>query len=213
MRELDELRRAGGAAGVDVGGDVVRRDIAREQQTVGRLLRNQRVEVGIRKRGAARALHGENAHRRRNLVPDRLDVFPDFKAGRRPQRDDDLGFGRVNQFDQLLRLEHPVDAAGNAGFDGAEHGDVKLRQRRQHEQNDIVGRDAERMKQVGGLARLRPQLAVAQANRIAVGIAVGDRTDRDFFRIERAALRNPVVQIPGEYVLRQRNALQLLHIA
>ena len=110
-------------------------------------------------------------------------------------------------------LEHPVDAAGDACCDRAQHGDVELRQRRQHEQHDIVGPHAERMKQVGGLARLRSQFAIAEATPA--------RCPDCHRRCKRIAILsgssaqpcgNPVVQIPGEHALVERHALQLLDI-
>ena len=45
-----------------VGGNVLRLDLALEQQTVDGLLGGERVEVALRQHRSARPRHGQNAH-------------------------------------------------------------------------------------------------------------------------------------------------------
>jgi hypothetical protein len=128
---------------MDIGGDVAGGDGTREHQPIAGLARGERVEVGCRIDRAAGSGHGQHMHRRRNLRAHRLQVFPDLEAGRRPQRHDDPGPGRADELDEVLGLEHPVDAAGDTTTERAEHRDKELRHRRQHVKYDIIGPDAE----------------------------------------------------------------------
>src|ERR1700716_1221259 len=64
------------------------------------------------------------------------------------------------------------------------------------------------MKEVGRLGRARAQLGIGDGDRLAVGVAVGDVANGDLAGIVRAALRNPVVQVPGKNPLVERHALE-----
>src|SRR5262245_51167260 len=68
------------------------------------------------------------------------------------------------------------------------------------------------MEEAGRPRRAGLQITVADAERSTVRIAVGDVADGDLVRIERAAARDPVVQVPGEDAFLERHALELLDI-
>ena len=62
-------------------------------------------------------------------------------------------------------------------------------------------------------ARALFQRAIGDVGHRAVGIAVGDIADRDLLRIKVEAQVNPVVGVPGQQPLFERDALQLFDIA
>ena len=171
------------------------------------------LDIGIGKRRIARHLHRENAHAGRQIGADGLQLLPDFVAGRRPERHHDLGARGPDQSDPMRRLQHPVGAAGDAGRERAQHDGVERRDRRHQIEHGVVGTDAERMKQVGGRGRALLQLAIGHIDRRAVRIAVRDIADRHLLRSEVEPVANPVVGIPGQQPLFERDALQLFDIA
>src|SRR5262245_45526366 len=68
------------------------------------------------------------------------------------------------------------------------------------------------MEEVGRLRGAGLQLPIADRDGCAVRVAVDDVADGDLVRIERAATRDPVVQVPGEDTLVERHALEGLDI-
>ena len=213
VRELHQLGRSRGPAGMHIGGNVIGLDRVLEQQTVAGLTRGERVEVRFRMTappgpGTVRMCTAERSR------ADRLHVLPDLIAGVGPSVTTAFGLVARTRLGQQLRLEHPVDAAGDARSDRAHHHDVELRHRRQHVHHHVVRGHAERVEEIGRLDGARSQFAIANRDRFAVRIAVGDVADGDLVRIEHASAGDPIVQIPGEDPAhRAARARALRHLA
>ena len=141
MGEPHQLRRSGRAAGMHIGGDVV---------GLRRCVRTSKRRRAVATR--ARRSPMSRAARRPGLAPKGrctasgiwLRTVCSFsqisKPGVGPSAT--TTFARDSRMSsiQWLRLEHPVDAARDAGRERAEHHGVELRDRRQQEQDRVVRR-------------------------------------------------------------------------
>ena len=148
-----DLRRTGGAAGVEVAGAIRRRDGAAARQPVGRFGGERAIEIepahpAERPLGGVRGLEAalevllqvDLQHRleRRHRGRDRRHLLPQVAGRRRRQRHQHLGPGRAQDVRDMRGLEHRVDRAYNAGCLAAPDRVMRLRQVRQHVGHDVL---------------------------------------------------------------------------
>ena len=213
MGEPHQLGRSGGAARVHVGGDVFGLRLAGEGEPVVRLLRREERKIALGDPFAARSLHREDAHVGRQAVADGRKLLPDLVARRRPEHDHDLGARRADQLDPVRRLEHPVGAAGDAGRQRRQHHGVELAECvGSRNRTASSGPTPDATEQVRGRNRAALELPVGDIDGRRVRIAVVDVADRDLVGKEVEALADPVVAVPREQALLERNALERLHV-
>ncbi len=202
VRVRDEPRRAGGAAGVEVGGDVVVSAWLAEDEPVVGLRHQCAVEVdhaGFERR--ARRGHPQQRQAGQPLAQGER-LLPDIERGVRAERHQDLRARGLQQPGDVLRLEQEIDRHRiPRGLRAPERG-LRLDQTRQHvghgrpradQRGEQVGRAPHQAQQfaVGHAARLLVRRAGHQLRqRNALGLARRS-TDED---IEDASLGQPLFQ-------------------
>src|SRR6476469_4899648 len=124
----NELRRAGGAAGVEVGGDIAGSDFSAADQAVRRLLADQGLKGVDGIRLVAWPIDLNDRLQLLQFAAYFDDLIPDVTALRWSKRDQHLGPGRLQDLGDLMRFEQGVHGIGNAGCFGAEQRDETLRQ-------------------------------------------------------------------------------------
>ncbi len=107
--------RAGGAAGVEIGGDVAAENLAAADEPVRRLLLDQVVEGKIPFVGSPPPNTCTIALRCLSCGADLLDLLPDVGARHRPERHQDLRVRSFQDLRDLVRLQQRIDGIGDAG--------------------------------------------------------------------------------------------------
>ncbi|MCY1353589.1 hypothetical protein D9M69_399340 [compost metagenome] len=223
-----QLRRAGGAAGVEVGRHVVGLDVAAALQVIARELGDQFVEVqhALRQRpalGLERAAlrlgqvvgHVDDDHRvqLRQLAAQAVHLVPQVGAGEGRQGDQHLGGGGVHQFGDVLGVEQRVDGVDDAGRLAAPEGEVGVRQVRQQERHRAARAHAEAVEGVGGLGDLGEQLGVAQPPGCFLGIALQQEGQRRLVGVTFGAAPQQRVGAGRHVAVLQGEAFDRLGIA
>ncbi len=131
VRVADQLGCAGGAAGMEVGGDITGGDLPAADQPVGRLLADQRVERMDAVGRIARPVDLHDGLQVRQAAAHLHDLLPDVGALGRPERDQHLGLGRLEDLGDLVRFEQRIDQVDDACLRAEQRGEQAPGQQRQ----------------------------------------------------------------------------------
>ena len=208
MRVPHQLWRAGGAAGVEIGGDVAAQNLAPADKAVRRLLLDQVVEG---EDSLARVAAAEHLHDRLEMLelrPDLFDLLPDVGARHRPERHQDFRVRGLQDLRDLVRLEQRIDGIGDAGGLRAEQRHEGVGHQRQHEADDVALLDAERVKHVGGLRDARDEVAIRDHDRRVGRIGILQELDRRPVGVARRTEPDGVVGALGRDAIGVRDLLE-----
>ena len=184
MAVSHQLRRARGAAGVEIGRGVAGLDLPATDEVIRGLRLDQVVEgVDAVRRITAAAIHLHDRLEVLEATAHLLDLLPDVGAGQGTERHQHLGLGGLQDLGDLVRLQQRVDRVGDASGLCAEQRGESFRHQGQHEADDVIGADAERMKHVGGLRHLRDEIAIGDHDRRVGRIGIWQELDRRRVRI------------------------------
>ena len=185
VRVAHQLRRAGGAAGVEVARGIVvgRQPAAREVR--GGLRVEVRIEVVGLEVGSCGAAHDQHGRQRGHRVTHRGHLVPQLGAcfgtdghqHARPCGAQDVG--------DLAGRQQRVHRVCHTDRLRAEQGREGLRQQRQQQAHHLAAADAERMERIGRLGDARDELPVRQRQRRLVGAGVLQEVQRRRLRVER----------------------------
>ena len=213
MAVAHQLGRAGGAAGVEVAGDVLRRDLPAADQPVGRVAAQLLVEVVDALRFIGGAVDHQHRLQLRQAALDLLHLVPDVAARQRADGDQHLGAGRAQDLAQLRRRQQRVHRVGDARRLRAEQAEVTLRQQRQQEADHVLRADAEAGKEVGRLRDLGKELGVAQGQRRLIGLGLGQELQRRCLRVAlHAQAQRLVGALRGDALVVGRRGLEGLDL-
>ena len=120
MGLANKFRRAGGAAGVKVGGDIAGGDLSATHQTVCRLLADQCIEGIDCIRLVVRPVDLNDCLQLLQLAAYFDDLILDVAALRWSERNQYLGACRLQDLGDLMRFEQGVHGISNAGSFRAE---------------------------------------------------------------------------------------------
>ncbi|MNE48543.1 hypothetical protein D3C80_1430120 [compost metagenome] len=222
-----QLGGAGGAAGVEITGDIVRVELPAAFQPVGRASGDQLVEVqhafgqrpALRLEGAALRLgqqvghvHADHRLEAGKLAAQRLDLGPQVGAGEGRQGHQQLGIGGLDQLGDMLGFQQRIDRVDDPGRLAAPDGEVGLRQVGQQERHRLARAQAEAVKGVGGLGDLAQQLLVIEAIDGFVAATLEDKGQRRRLRLRRGRAADQLVGAGWQVAFGQRSGFDLLDI-
>ncbi|MGY3420066.1 hypothetical protein ACVWZW_000541 [Bradyrhizobium sp. F1.13.4] len=208
MRVPHQLWRAGGATGVEIGGDVVAQNLAPADKAVRRLLLDQ---VAEGKDSLPRVTATEHLYDRLEMLElrlDLLDFLPDVCARHRPERHQDFCVRRFQNLRDLVRLQERIDGIGDAGGLCAEQRYKGVRHQRQHEADDVALLDTKRVKHVGGLRDARDEVAVRDHDRRVGRIGVLQELERRPVGVTGRTQPDGVVSALGRDAIGVRDLLE-----
>ena len=193
MRMAHQFRRARGAAGVEVGGDVVALDLPARDQAVawlfgkfrvkGQHLRVPRCADGHPVGAERLAAHHQNGLEAGHLMADALHLVPNVGARRCAQYHRHAGVGGIQNLGQLVRLQQGIDRVGNARRLRPVQRIKTLWQQGQQQADHVIRADAQGIEQVGRLRHAGQKLRVADDQRRLVRVAGRQELDRRGARV------------------------------
>lgn len=180
-----QLGRAGGAAGMEVGGHVVGADHAAADQPVRGLGGARAVEVE-REAGQRRALRrrlvmrrdAQQRAQRRHPLAQAQGLRPGFAFGVRAVGDQHLGASGGQQRGQLVLGQQRIERLHDAGRLAAPQRQVVFEAARQQHADRVRRAEPQAVQQVGGLVDAGQQLVVAPADGRLVGIGAAQEGQR-----------------------------------
>ncbi|SVJ66878.1 Uncharacterised protein [Klebsiella pneumoniae] len=223
-----QLRRAGGAAGVEIGSDVVRMDRPSALQAVCRAVGDQRIEVqhalrqrpalglerlALRRRQQVGRIDHDDRVQLRQLRAQAGDLLPQVGAGERRQGHQHPGVGGADQLGDVLRLQQRVDRIDDPGSLAAPDHVVGLRQVGQQEGHRLVAFQAQPVQGVGGLGDAGEQLGIADPQRFFGGAAMQQAAQGDTLAVALGRALQQFVGAGRQVTLFQRHAFQGFDIA
>ena len=180
-----QLGGAGGAAGVEVGGDVFGADVAAARQVRVRLRGDGGGEIqhafGQRGRLAlVQRRHAQHARHRRHCRTQMLRLAPDVRLGVVAPGDQHLGARGVQQRRQLVVGQQRIERLHDARRLAAPERQVVFKAAGQHHRHRVGRPHAQRVQRVGGLVNAGQQLAVRPADRLFGRIGRAQEPERGF---------------------------------
>ncbi|MCY1411902.1 hypothetical protein D9M71_272980 [compost metagenome] len=223
-----QLGRAGGAAGMEVGGDVTGRNHPSALQVIGGETVEQFVEVQHAFRqwlalgldGAALGFRqqvgqvdGDDGLKLRQAVTQAGHLVPEIGAGERRQGHQHPGVGRMDQFGDVLGLQQRVDGIDHAGRFPTPDGEMGMRQVRQQERHRLARPHTQVVEGVGRLGDPRQQLGISQLERRFFGVALEQEGHGALVRMALGALTDQLIGAVRHTALFQRKAFNFFDVA